>query len=84
MDPNEALRQIRTRVAALLNGGGRTQDEWDVMSSELAELVDGLDQWLTRGGFPPEAWREGPDAPEERVPLGPPNPAGIEIPEGAH
>lgn len=30
----------------------------------IVPLVEGLDEWLTRGGFPPEAWREGPDAPE--------------------
>lgn len=63
MDPNQTLRQLR-RLAAMRHAGGRTQDEWDAAADELAELFEALDRWLSRGGFPPEAWVEGPDAVE--------------------
>lgn len=50
MDPNEALRRIRELVRP-----GAERDDPD--GSELSELVAGLDEWLSRGGFLPEAWR---------------------------
>ena len=46
MDPDAALEEIR----ALMNDG----DSADV---RLIELFEGLDQWLSQGGFPPAPWR---------------------------
>lgn len=63
MDPNEALRRIRGLVGAVLDHSPR---EWQ--PRELAEQVQALDNWLSRGGFPPEDWREGPDAVGEEPP----------------
>ncbi len=51
MDPNACLEEIRTLAGRLADGRG---DEHDAM--RLAELVDGLDGWLARGGFLPTAW----------------------------
>ena len=45
MDPDEALRKIRE----LINDG----DSADI---ELVHLFDGLDQWLSKGGFLPKDW----------------------------
>lgn len=42
MDPTQALHEIRTLAQ---------QNE-----DELATKVEGLDQWLTGGGFLPEQW----------------------------
>lgn len=53
MDPNAALAEIRELTAAFEHDGAT--DEHDAV--RLAELVSGLDEWLTRGGFLPDAWR---------------------------
>ena len=50
MDPNAALDEIRSIVARADGGLGRSDAE------RLAELVDGLDGWLSRGGFLPADW----------------------------
>lgn len=65
MDPNEALRIIRATIAQL-----RIEDRPALapMASfiqharDLAETVEGLDEWLTKGGFPPNDWVETPVA----------------------
>jgi hypothetical protein len=66
MDPNETLRQIRMHVAAIQavrdgadEHGDNTDDEVITLCESgeaLAELVDALDEWLSRGGFLPAAW----------------------------
>jgi len=43
MDPDAALEEIRQLC--------RTSD------SRLAELISGLDEWLSRGGFKPADWQ---------------------------
>lgn len=67
MDPNRVLAQMRATAEAMQSD----QCTWDmraVLARDLVELVRALDGWLTRGGFPPEAWREGPDAAGEAPP----------------
>ncbi|AGM12376.1 hypothetical protein SSEA_SKINNY_151 [Mycobacterium phage Skinny] len=49
MDPDEALKLIREMVEAHLGGG-------QVPLGELVVVVDGLDGWLSAGGFLPAAW----------------------------
>ena len=50
MDPNVALKHVRELVTdALIEHDERT-------GGELAEVIDGLDDWLTKGGFSPEPW----------------------------
>ena len=58
MDPNAALLNIRAKISELGDSMADMSCECDQASlaSELADLVDGLDQWLTRGGFKPAAW----------------------------
>lgn len=51
MDPNAALAEIR---AILTN-----PSFWMAEAFRLAELVDGLDDWLTHGGFMPTEWVPG-------------------------
>ena len=55
MDPTEALKKIR---AILANGVDGCQVCGDA-GRELADLVEGLDGWLSKGGFLPEAWNKG-------------------------
>lgn len=49
MDPNAALNELREMVAAINNG--RTPD-----LEHLAEVFEGLDDWISRGGFLPTDW----------------------------
>jgi hypothetical protein len=56
MDPNAtlvgAIREITSRDPATLT---------ESHAAELVELVDGLDIWLSRGGFRPDAWEDTSD-----------------------
>ncbi len=49
MDPNETLARIRALCADMT-------DIDDADAAELVELVGALDEWLSRGGFLPQAW----------------------------
>lgn len=54
MDPNETLRLLRLTVAQM-----RADEHPDIRKAhadEIAEYFDALDEWLSRGGFLPEAW----------------------------
>ncbi len=51
MDPNETLRRIR-EYTGNPNYPVAIDEAWD----NLIELVDALDQWITRGGFLPSEW----------------------------
>lgn len=48
MDPNANLREVRDLVE---------NDDPDSYY-ELVGLIDGLDRWLTYGGFLPDEWEE--------------------------
>jgi hypothetical protein len=50
MDPNANLAEQRRIALSILEG-----DDGD--AERLAELVQALDEWLTKGGFLPDAWR---------------------------
>lgn len=57
MDPNVTLAEIR----ALIRDLREAQDDGDEGSvadvgANLAEKTEALDQWVTGGGFLPEAW----------------------------
>ncbi len=50
MDPNAALAQLRDQMRALDQGGGNVDT--------VVDLFTGLDEWLTSGGFKPDAWSQ--------------------------
>lgn len=58
MDPNATLRELRQLAAQIITdyddveGNGIDQDD----ANRLAELVEALDDWITKGGFLPGAW----------------------------
>lgn len=64
MDPNEALRMARLAFKRIVNEE-KFPDEMnrtelsrfleDVQS--LADHFEALDQWLSKGGFLPDAWK---------------------------
>lgn len=51
MDPNETLNTIRAEVHEILFGDKPDPDA-------LAEAVNNLDEWLSRGGFLPNEWTQ--------------------------
>lgn len=59
MDPNAALAEIRGIIHRITTGnGGQWQGE-DLKRQDrdrLVDLVEGLDGWLSAGGFLPSAW----------------------------
>jgi len=64
MDPNENLREQRrivTEINRLADGdeGCFTIDEMAEKAQRLAELVEAMDQWISRGGFLPREWSRG-------------------------
>lgn len=57
MDPNENLREqlkLANRILATPYGEDSFVSETD--ARDLAELVIGLNEWITKGGFLPAAW----------------------------
>jgi hypothetical protein len=61
MDPEETLGTIRQLVASLLadkaEGGDTLRPSVASKGIALAEQVEALDGWLSRGGHVPPAWR---------------------------
>lgn len=58
MDVNKTLATIRECVGEL-----RSQDDDGTLDSDsqtgaLLEAIESLDEWLSRGGFLPDAWKE--------------------------
>jgi hypothetical protein len=62
MDPNETLRQLRALVRQCRDSGQHAEpgEGWAVQVHEVLDLFTDLDDWLTRGGFPPTAWTPNP------------------------
>jgi hypothetical protein len=52
MDPDATLSEMR-ELANDLGATGSFEGDAD----RLAELVQALDEWLSKGGFFPKAWR---------------------------
>lgn len=56
MDPNAALAEIRSITSNLaLN----PELAGEAAALRLAELIDGLDGWMSSGGFLPNDWQAG-------------------------
>lgn len=58
MDPNAALeriRDLRQQFDAAERDGLNTTALY--LAQELSETIEGLDAWLTRGGFLPDDWK---------------------------
>ncbi len=53
MDPNTMLEDIRELMLA---AESEEQPTHEVLADLVNTLAD-LDEWLSKGGFPPEAWR---------------------------
>jgi len=56
MDPNTTLAEALELAQAILSGELSADSQLDA-SERLAEKVQALDDWITRGGFLPGAWQ---------------------------
>jgi hypothetical protein len=56
MDPNANLKEQLEQVQLLLYGKPLLQDDYVEVAGRLAELVEALDGWLSKGGFLPGKW----------------------------
>jgi hypothetical protein len=62
MDPDTCLEACRRLARALIKQADddrqhHTSSQKDTLGEELAENFNNLDEWLSRGGFKPRAWR---------------------------
>lgn len=53
MDPDEALKRLRELSEVFLKTGCLHPDE----IFNMMETFQGLDEWITRGGFLPSSWQ---------------------------
>jgi hypothetical protein len=58
MDPDQTLAQIRRIIADMARPRSALDELVDARL--LAELVEALDDWITKGGFLPQPWRQEP------------------------
>jgi hypothetical protein len=56
MDPNTVLVELRSRLTGELPKCYDTSD-WAEYYLEIREQWSALDEWLSKGGFPPDDWR---------------------------
>jgi hypothetical protein len=70
MDPEAVLQRVRdllSQIQELIdentdeegNLDDETKDEVVDLASEAVDAFDGLDSWMSRGGFLPSSWRSG-------------------------
>lgn len=72
MDPDTALTNLRTAAAAWLAEDDPEDDPDDVSGASIAaaklhEAATALDEWMSRGGFPPTEWTVAQLAEIERL-----------------
>jgi len=54
MDPNANLEEIRRILATRTEYKNRIKG---LDANHLCDLIEALDGWLSRGGFPPKDWQ---------------------------
>lgn len=68
MDPEANLKEQRTLaedIIDILDDETNDEQDYDVLAEvaaqamRLAELVQAMDQWMSRGGFMPSDWAKG-------------------------
>jgi hypothetical protein len=56
MDPNAALANLRDTYAPLRNMLAATNGNLAEAAEDMLNAIEALDEWLSKGGFPPAAW----------------------------
>jgi len=60
MDPNETLRRMQEMAERVVRAADVGSDVDEDDACDLADAVQALDGWLSKGGFLPDAWRAKP------------------------
>jgi hypothetical protein len=61
MDPNVCLVLMREIAAKTVDDRHPNLDAAASAAYRMAELFEGLDQWIKQGGFLPDDWKQKPD-----------------------
>lgn len=56
MDPDETLRIIRLTIAQMRVDDEAGVPEFKQHARDLAEHIEALDEWMSKGGFKPKEW----------------------------
>lgn len=56
MDPNTTLAELREYVRKVLYAPEELDN--DDIGDEICERFEALDNWIARGGFLPDAWKQ--------------------------
>ena len=57
MDPDTNLGEQREIIARMNEAAHKDPDDFDADVMRLAELMEALDGWISKGGFLPKAWQ---------------------------
>lgn len=57
MDPNATLANLRDLANAIAAQGDTDYVDKADLADEMAYIFQALDEWITKGGFRPAAWR---------------------------
>lgn len=58
MDPDLTLEQMMLCIETIQSDKPVSRQAFAQASYELAELVQGLDEWIAKGGYLPRLWRQ--------------------------
>lgn len=58
MDPNATLEALRACLARAREA--KDGESWACEASDALAYIEDLDEWLSRGGFVPDAWNNCP------------------------
>lgn len=59
MDPNANLEEIRETIKSLRGHENDSDAKIATDGERLADLVEALDEWISKGGFVPTEWQNG-------------------------
>lgn len=57
MDPDANLEEQRELLKKMRDWDGKFGQDLIEWGQRLADLVEALDDWMSKGGFPPKAWK---------------------------
>ncbi len=59
MDPNATLATLRNAIIQMDAAESSADLSYQIAAEELRDAAEALDDWLSKGGFLPDAWQHG-------------------------